>query len=229
MKSCTDTKYSSESLLPSIHHHFAWVGWWPARISPSAKTVQSNGLEEVVCWYDEKNPSDPKIVQRASVYGSQEINSSANLTPNKPKRPVYLGHSYTHVQGTEGWQLSSGFRLCQSRSSGRVIPLGSGRRGDTPPHMASERESQCVRGLHIFPWGRWALDRSWNASVRSFLDATDGSEANLEPVAQGLSILEAFSWVFPQQCCPYTANNRKGHLKQLFHLSALGRNTFYNL
>lgn len=78
------------------------------------KTVQSNELEEVVCWYYEKKyPSNTKIVQTASVYGSEETNSSANLTPDKPKRPVYLGHSYTHMQETETQQLSSDFILYQ--------------------------------------------------------------------------------------------------------------------
>lgn len=43
------------------------------------KTVQSNDLEEVVCWYYEKKPSNTKVVRKASVYGSEEINSSANF------------------------------------------------------------------------------------------------------------------------------------------------------
>lgn len=177
----------------------AWPSWWPAGISPSAKAVSSNDLEEVVCWYHEKkNPSNTKIVQKACIC-SEETNSSANFNSRgiKPRDQFTLAwvtHTHTHTQEKLRVSNYPVISFCvKGDERGKTIHPGAGwSEGRHPvPHGFPPRFPR-MWGLHtiltrpVGP-GVWLLMLKAVIKVRS----------HFAPLTPGLSFAEALPWVIP--------------------------------
>lgn len=136
MKSCTNTKYTVEGLLPSLNHRLL------GQADGQQEYLPLQSCFKVMTWrkwcadtMKKKNPSNTKIVQKASVYAQRKQTAQLISTQNKPKRPVYLGLSHTHTcRKTEGQQLSSDFIVSKRMKGGRLSILGQdGVREDTYP------------------------------------------------------------------------------------------------
>lgn len=202
-------KCTNKALLPSLSHHFAWLGWWPAGISPSTKLFQSNDLEEVVCWYHEKKiPSNTKIVQKASVYGSEEQTAQLISTQKKPKRPVYLGPGCTHA-GKLKVGIYPGVLICAKRDDELSILRSRWNKENT-----LKESHVSIRGFHTFLFMRQgALTPAGMASLASLPEATTRSEAHSEPPPHGFSPAEAFPQSFFHSV---VLKELSGYLKHLF-------------
>ena len=106
-----------EALLPSLNHGLL------GQADGQQEYLPLQSCFKVMTWRKwcadtmkkKKNPSNTKIVQKASVYAQRKHTAQLISTQNKPKRPVYLGLSHTHTtcRKTEGQQLSNDFVLCQ--------------------------------------------------------------------------------------------------------------------
>ena len=126
-----------------------------------------------MCWYHEKkkNPSNTKIVQRASEYAQRKQTAQLISTQNKPKRPVYLGLSHTHMQENWGSAIIQWFHWVKEDERGKIIHPGAAwsERRYLPPWLPTQIHMY-IRGLHTILSMRLVGPGVWPLLLKPVID-----------------------------------------------------------